>query len=211
VARASEPRLLVLHGLRLKGFALPEVVAELVGLDETAVAAELAALQESGLAQYRDGRLTGYALTPAGRQENEAQLAAELDASGFREDLTAGYKRFLELNTELLAICTRWQLREVDGASVVNDHTDRAYDESVVVDLGALHDRVTPICDDLAALLDRFASYGQRLGEAFDKVRGGDIDHFTKPIIPSYHTVWFELHEDLLATLGIERASEAHH
>jgi len=24
----------------------------------------------------------------------------------------------------------------------------------------------------------------------------------------SYHTVWFELHEDLLATLGIDRASE---
>ena len=24
-------------------------------------------------------------------------------------------------------------------------------------------------------------------------------------MIDSYHTVWFELHEDLLATLGIER------
>jgi hypothetical protein len=28
-------------------------------------------------------------------------------------------------------------------------------------------------------------------------------------MIPSYHTIWFELHEDLLATLGIERGSEA--
>ena len=36
----------------------------------------------------------------------------------------------------------------------------------------------------------------------------GDTDWFTKPMIPSYHTVWFELHEDLLATLGIERGSE---
>ena len=27
-------------------------------------------------------------------------------------------------------------------------------------------------------------------------------------MIDSYHTVWFELHEDLLATLGIERSSE---
>jgi hypothetical protein len=27
-------------------------------------------------------------------------------------------------------------------------------------------------------------------------------------MIASYHTVWFELHEDLLATLGIERSSE---
>jgi hypothetical protein len=30
-------------------------------------------------------------------------------------------------------------------------------------------------------------------------------------VIDSYHTVWFELHEDLLSTLGIERASEGVH
>ncbi len=27
-------------------------------------------------------------------------------------------------------------------------------------------------------------------------------------MIPSYHTVWFEMHEDLLCTLGIERGAE---
>jgi hypothetical protein len=27
-------------------------------------------------------------------------------------------------------------------------------------------------------------------------------------MIASYHTVWFEMHEDLLSTLGIERGSE---
>ena len=30
----------------------------------------------------------------------------------------------------------------------------------------------------------------------------------TKPVIESYHTVWFELHEDLLVTLGLDRAAE---
>ncbi len=30
----------------------------------------------------------------------------------------------------------------------------------------------------------------------------------TKPTILSYHTLWFQLHEDLLATLGLERAAE---
>ena len=39
-------------------------------------------------------------------------------------------------------------------------------------------------------------------------VEQGDTDWFTKPLIDSYHTVWFELHEDLLATLAIERARE---
>jgi hypothetical protein len=27
-------------------------------------------------------------------------------------------------------------------------------------------------------------------------------------VVDSYHTVWFELHEDLLCTLGLERSSE---
>ena len=50
---------------------------------------------------------------------------------------------------------------------------------------------------------------GEGVGEALGKVQGGDHDWFTKPMIASYHTVWFELHEDLLATLGIERSSES--
>jgi hypothetical protein len=41
-----------------------------------------------------------------------------------------------------------------------------------------------------------------------NNLASGDRDWFTKPTIDSYHTVWFELHEDLLATLGIDRISE---
>jgi hypothetical protein len=66
-----------------------------------------------------------------------------------------------------------------------------------------------PICEELARSLRRFANYGPRLTTALERVRSGDIDWFTKPMIASYHTIWFELHEDLLATLGIERGQEA--
>ena len=41
-----------------------------------------------------------------------------------------------------------------------------------------------------------------------DEVRRGHGEWFDKPLIDSYHTVWFELHEDLLATLGLERSTE---
>jgi hypothetical protein len=40
-------------------------------------------------------------------------------------------------------------------------------------------------------------------------VHGGDHDWFTMPVIDSYHTIWFELHENLLATLNLERADES--
>ena len=39
-------------------------------------------------------------------------------------------------------------------------------------------------------------------------MRAGERDWFAKPMIDSYHTVWFQLHEDLLNTLGIERSKE---
>jgi hypothetical protein len=201
--------MLVMHGLRLKGFAEPPVVAEAVGVPEEQTRSLLDALVDAGAAAYRDGRLSGYLLTPVGRAEHARLLSQELDVHGVREAVRAAYARFLGLNTGLLEVCTAWQLREVDGEPTVNDHSDPAYDDEVIERLHELHGRVHPICDELAMSLARYGVYGPRLASAVDKVRSGDIEWFTKPVIASYHTVWFELHEDLLATLGIERGSEA--
>jgi hypothetical protein len=206
---SSDPRTLVLHGLRLKGFAGADAVAESVGLGEADAKPVLDALVDEELATYREGRIAGFALTPAGRLAHARLLAEELDATGQRTVVQGAYERFLAINKDLLAICTAWQLRDVDGESVINDHADADHDAAVIAQLGGLHEQVSPICADLAAALDRFAGYGPRLGNALARVRAGDADWFTKPMIASYHTVWFELHEDLLATLGIERASEA--
>lgn len=204
----SDPRLLVMHGLRLKGFAEAAATGEAVGIAEADAKPLLDQLVVDGLATYRDGKLSGFALTSAGRERHADLLAAELDAAGATAAVQSAYSRFLELNTDLLTICTAWQLRDVGGESTINDHTDAAYDAGVIEQLAALHARVEPICDDLAATLDRYAGYGPRLAFAVEQVRSGDGDWFTKPMIPSYHTVWFEMHEDLLCTLGIERGSE---
>lgn len=204
----SDPRTLVMHGLRLKGFAEAAGVAEAVGVAEAEAKPALDQLVAESLATYRSGRISGFTLTPAGRAEHLSRLEAELDAAGVRDALHAAYQRFLGLNTELLTVCTAWQLREVNGESTPNDHTDAAYDAEVIEQLAQLHARVEPIGDELATLLARFAGYGPRLSFALAQVRSGDLDFFTKPMVPSYHTVWFELHEDLLATLGIERGSE---
>ena len=52
--------------------------------------------------------------------------------------------------------------------------------------------------------LPRFGRYRVRLTEALDRARGGALEHLTDTTT-SYHNVWFQLHEDLLATLGIPR------
>jgi len=205
----SDLRTLVMHGLRLKGFAEAEAAGEAVGVSEADAKPVLDQLVVDELATYRSGRLSGFALTKAGREAHGQLLCAELDATGTREAVQSAYSRFLLLNTDLLTICTAWQLRDVDEQSVVNDHTDGEYDGGVIDRLADLHARVEPICDDLGRALDRFVGYGPRLSLALQKVRTGDGDWFTRPMIPSYHTVWFEMHEDLLSTLGIERGAEA--
>lgn len=208
MAHPSEPRFLALHGLRLKGFAEPAAVAGALGVDEDRVAKELDALAEEGLVVRRDGRLSGWSLTPDGRAAHAGLAAEELVASGGRDVVHGAYQRFLEVNGEMLGVCTDWQLRDVDGQQVVNDHTDADYDQGVVDRLAGIHERIRPVTAELAGALDRYGRYGERLSNALEKVVAGEREWFTKPVIDSYHTVWFELHEDLLATLGIERASE---
>lgn len=204
----SDPRTMVMHGLRLKGFAEAEAIGEAVEVAEAEAKPVLDQLVVDGLASYRDGKVSGFTLTKAGREQHAHLLAAELDAAGAREPVQDAYARFLQLNPDLLEVCTAWQLRYVDGQSTINDHSDAAYDVSVVDQLADLHTRVEPICGDLSDALRRYRGYGSRLAVALQRLRAGDGDWFTKPMIPSYHTVWFEMHEDLLSTLGLERGSE---
>ena len=211
MAHPSDPRLLVLHGLRLKGFAEPPVVAELYGLDLPSVEAHLVAAADDELVLHRDGRISGWSLTPAGRKEVERLVAEELDGIDARTEVDECYRRFLAMNADMLSICTDWQMRGVGDLAVVNDHSDAGYDQKVIDRLVGLHDQVRPIIADLRALLARFAPYGNRLRAALEKLLEGERDYFTKPIIDSYHTVWFEMHEDLLTTLGLDRSKEGEH
>jgi hypothetical protein len=204
----SDPDLLVLLGLRLRSVAPVGAVAEVIGLSVDEVIPRLEAMRDAGLAELRQGRVSGWMLTVDGRHEGERRLAAELDDTGARAVVNGAYQRFLALNGSMLVTCTDWQLRTADGAPVVNDHTDAAHDATVLARLVTLDDAVQPVLADLAEALSRFGGYGSRLAGALAKVRGGDVDWFTKPTIDSYHSVWFELHENLLATLGIERANE---
>jgi hypothetical protein len=205
----SDPRLLVLHGLRLKGVAEVPSVAAATGLTGPEVAAQLDELAVLGLVVRRDGLLAGWTLTSAGRLEHDRGLADELERIGARSAVEHGYRGFLELNPGVLDACSRWQVRDVGGRMVRNDHADRRYDDAVVADLSVALDHVRPVGDRLAGVLERFRPYRPQLETAMDRVRSGDGDYVAKPVIPSFHTVWFEMHEDLLVTLGLDRSSEA--
>lgn len=203
----SSTGLLVLHGLRLRGFVGASDLADHLGLASAEVAALLDLAGQDGFAQFRNGTRPGWSLTSEGRKEGERLLAEELDAAGLRTAMTTTYRTFLPVNRLLLASCTRWQVKDVEN-QILNDHDDPAYDDAVIAELAEIDAAIQPICAELGHRLSRFGGYGPRLQFALERLLAGDGDWFTKPTIDSYHTVWFELHEDLLATLGIDRVSE---
>lgn len=200
--------LVALHGLRLKGFALSASIADLFEVDAGTLEVELKAAADDDFVVFRETGLVGWSLTLAGRHENERLLAEELDRYGARSQVRACYDAFMALNVRLLAACTRWQVKD-GAAGVLNDHLDDAYDQAVIDELEAINAEVQTILGALPTELDRFAIHPRRLTAAMVKIRAGEHEWFTKPLIDSYHTVWFELHEDLLASLGLDRASEA--
>ena len=57
----------------------------------------------------------------------------------------------------------------------------------------------------VVTLLER---YLHRLDAAYDNVLAGDLDYLSGARVDSYHTVWFELHEDLLRMLGRAREEQ---
>ena len=197
---------LALHALRLKGFADAASVAQSTGLAEDAAADELARLVEDGLATHRSGSVSGWSATPVGREVHRRLLADQHDSEAA---VRAAYDGFLALNGDLLQVCTDWQLRPVNGELTANDHSDPAYDAGVVQRLCAVDDAVQPVLGRLVVTVDRFARYGPRLAAARERVEAGELEWFLRPLADSYHTVWYELHEDFLVSLGIEREAES--
>jgi len=112
------------------------------------------------------------------------------------------YEAFVPLNREVLQLCTDWQVRP---GGALNDHGDATYDWSVIDRLQALDDRTGPVLRRLGDEVTRFGPYRDRLHAARRRVVDGEHDWLTSPRVDSYHTVWMELHEDLLAALGRER------
>ena len=209
-ASLQSPLLLVLHALRLRSVAPSWGVAHRFELDLVMVDDLLAGAHAAGWVQRREGILAGWTLTAAGRREGERLLADQLESTGTRSTIDRAYSGFLGLNGELLAICTEWQVVSVDGAEIVNDHRDAERDSRVLGRLDRLHQAARPVLELLESTLGRFGGYGQRLGAAHARITSGATEWLTRPTIDSYHTVWFELHEDLLATLGRRRTDERH-
>ncbi len=140
----------------------------------------------------------GARLTPAGRATGVRLLAADAEAWG-RERADAGFHEFEGLNQRVKTAATAWQL--LPGGSL-NPHTDATYDATVIAQFEAIDVDVQRWMAPIIEALPRFARYRARLRSALDTVAGGNTKYLVGARVDSYHTVWFELHEDLIHLTG---------
>ena len=192
--------------LALKGMGNAASVAEVLGCGEDEVAPILADLVASESAQELPGDRVR--LLPVATARVDERFVA--DAARLGPVIEPLMGQFHDANDGLKQVMAAWQTREVDGETVPNDHADLDYDAVVVGRLQAeIHTAIVPIIDVVAASEPRFARYSDRLAAALEAVTGGDTQMVAHPLRDSYHTVWFELHEELIRLTGRTRAEEA--
>jgi hypothetical protein len=209
-AYRSTPELLTLHAVRLKGLADEAEVASRFDLDRPETDELLLDYEAYGWVTRSDfAGTTGWSMTAAGRQEDERRLADELHATRALEAVHDAYRDFLPYNARLLKACTDWQLRPTrTDPLAANDHSDIRWDQHVLAELATLGDELAALGAVLGTRLERFQGYDRRFHTALTRALNGEPAWVTRPRADSCHTVWMELHEDLLATLGVERGSE---
>ncbi len=192
----SALRVLTLLAVRLRSRgtvdAVQATVDHLLGHAGTDIRPVIAGLINEGMLRSR-GEAGRIALTVDGGELLEAELAEETDSTG-RETITMIYRDFLVANREFLSVVSAWQ-------------TDSASSYEAVGVLVGLVERLHPLLDQLGERMPRFAGYNDRLTRAILEAET-DSTWLDSPSTDSVHTIWFEIHEHLLATLGRSRTEE---
>ena len=142
----------------------------------------------------------GVALSADGRGWLDDELARERDAAD-QIKLNASYERFMALNHEFKRLVSEWQTTSAAGYSA--DEGDE-----LVRGVMAIDQLVQPLIGEAAGCVARVEGYGARFQQALTSMRDGEASMLASPLEDSYHTVWFEFHEELIGACGRNRATE---
>ncbi|MGK3956223.1 hypothetical protein ACLKOZ_08500 [Arthrobacter sp. R4] len=193
--------LLTLHAVRLLGFADTESAAHRFGHDPNDVERLLIDAGAQGwVVSWSFGNTRGWSLTVAGRTENERLLAQELDGAGAHEAVAGVLADFEGPNEHVVAACSKLQLDRLSAGQRPTIGIDQPTLRTFTQALASLNELEVR----LAAVLPRFTGYAQRLTTAMENA-AMDPAWLIATDRDSFHRILFELHEDLIASLGIRR------
>jgi pyruvate,orthophosphate dikinase len=134
----------------------------------------------------------GWRLTDAGRTRARELLSAErtrLDTAAIR----LLYDEFTVVDASLKQIITSWQRAPATGGPGIASRIEE------------FHQEADELISRFARHVPRLDVYRTRLRAAMGHILTGNRDYVARPTIDSYHTIWFELHEDLLGIAGANR------
>ncbi|MGW5518858.1 hypothetical protein [Nocardia africana] len=192
-----------LHGLTLRQLATADQLADILDLQPDAVGAHLGEAVADGRAVAARG---AYMITPTGRGHLDARYREDFAELRANDELVATLADFEQgVNKQTLSLMTAWQTVSVDGTEQPNDHSDAEYDAKIIDRLARLHERAAALLAPFAdadPLIKRFLI---RLDAALQRVDQGEHDYVSSVRLDSYHTVWYQMHEHLLRTMGQER------
>ncbi len=194
----------VVWALTIKGSAPLDGLVSAVGSKREQVQPILNGLVKEGLVE-RAGAT--FRLSRNGKPKGRQLLAAEGRRWG-TQNAGAALDVFHGLDIRMKETITAWQLREIAGEQVVNDHSDDRYDARVIGRLTELHQDTKAWVSSLRAAPKGIRLYLDRLTRALQSARS-DPRFVASPTVDSYHTVWFEFHEALIQLAGRKRSDEA--
>jgi len=194
----------VVRALLVKGFATPDGFAPALFTTPEEVEAILNRMAADGSAELTGGM---FQLTADGKALGNAMLAKDRREWGVEKAADA-LEGLIPLDQRMKDVVTGWQMRTFKGRQILNDHTDPAHDASVLEAFDALHREASGWLRSLADGLPRLGVYAKRLERAAELVGAGNHDYLASPRVDSYHSVWFELHEDLILLAGRTREDE---
>jgi hypothetical protein len=106
------------------------------------------------------------------------------------------HERFVALDGEFKRLVTSHQLSGAPEVGV-----------DVLGALASVHGELAGVLDPAVELAPRLAPYRARFAGALEAVEAGDARYLAHPLVDSYHTVWFELHEELIHLAGLQRSA----
>src|SRR5262249_17888147 len=107
----------------------------------------------------------------------------------------------MELNRRFKQIVSEWQM------AATGEQSDGDW-ETLVDAIAAIHAPLQALVARTAGQVARLSTYARRFDQALSAMRRGDRSMLASPLKDSYHTVWFEYHEELIALSGRDRAAE---
>ncbi len=144
---------------------------------------------DGGMIRSR-GDLGRLSLTLVGAERLRSAMADSTARVG-RDNVEDAYQEFIDVNREFLSAVSTWQSGPASGVELFSD----------------LVGRIIPAVMSLSLVLPRFSCYPPRFDSALNNA-ADRREWIESPLIDSVHTIWFELHEHFLASLGLVRSDE---